>query len=184
MERTAGVRHEYVDGEILAMAGESPAHNRVAGNIYRLLGNIFEERECEVFIENVRLRVTPTQYRYPDVVALCGEAQFDDTKPPSLLNPSVIFEVLSPSTEGFDRDEKFMEYRQIAGLTDYLLVAQDAALVIHYARQSPNQWTLTEYTALTDALSLPALEVALPLSDIYRKIRFEMPASTVEAPTA
>lgn len=106
-ERHADVRHEYVDGEILAMAGETPAHNRIARNICIALEQAFGERSCESFIENIRVRVTPTQYRYPDVVAVCGESQFDNEHPPSLLNPMVIFEVLSPSTEGYDRDEKF-----------------------------------------------------------------------------
>ena len=81
MERKSETRHEYVDGKVIAMAGESSTHNLVAGNIYRQLGNRFEDQPCVVFIENIRTRVTPTQYRYPDVVALCGEAQFDNTKP-------------------------------------------------------------------------------------------------------
>lgn len=173
MERKSEVRHEYVDGVILAMSGETPTHNRIAGNVYRKFGNDFEERPCEAYIEGVRVRVTPTQYRYPDVAALCGDAQFDDTNPPALLNPSVIVEVLSPSTEKFDREEKFLEYRQIAGLTDYVLIAQDEILAIHYARQSPHQWALTEYTALEDTLHFASLEVTLSLADIYRKITFE-----------
>ncbi|HLK55493.1 MAG TPA: Uma2 family endonuclease [Chthonomonadaceae bacterium] len=171
-ERTSDSRHEYVDGEILAMAGETPEHNRIAGNIYRKLGNAFEERPCETFIENIRVWVTPTQYRYPDVVALCGEAQFDNERPPSLLNPSVIIEVLSPSTERFDRDEKFVEYRQLETVTDYVLVAQDEILVVHYTRVSPNQWTVIVYTSLTDTLTFTTLEVSLGLADIYRKIIF------------
>ena len=171
-ERRATVRHEYVDGEVLEMPGETPTHNEIAGNIYRKLGNIFEERACKVYMEGIRVRVTPTQYRYPDVVAFCGAAQFDSDNPPALLNPFVIFEVLSPSTEGFDRDEKFVEYRQVASVTDYILVAQDEALVIHYTRTAPNRWTLTEYTTLTDVFTLASLEVTLTLTDVYRKIAF------------
>jgi Uma2 family endonuclease len=123
-------------------------------------------------MEGIRVRVTPTQYRYPDVVVLCGEPRFDLETPPALLNPSVIVEVLSPSTEAFDRDEKFVEYRQIAGLSDYVLVAQDQLLVIHYKRESPNRWALTEYTDLSDALTLAPLDVTLSLKDVYRKVLF------------
>jgi Uma2 family endonuclease len=169
LERTSDVRQEYVDGEILAMAGETPTHNRIARNICVNLENSFETRPCESFIENVRTRVTPTKYRYPDIAALCGEAMFDQEKPPSLLNPQVIFEVLSPSTEGSDRDEKFTEYRQLDTLTDYVLVAQDRVEVTHYARQSARQWMVTIYVDLNDALSFPSLEVSLTLADLYRK---------------
>jgi Uma2 family endonuclease len=171
-ERRATVRHEYVDGEVLEMPGETPTHNEIAGNIYRKLGNNFEARACKVYMEGIRVRVTPTRYRYPDVVALCGQAQFDSDNPPALLNPFVIFEVLSPSTEEFDKDENFVEYRQVASLTDYVLVAQDEALVIHYTRTAPNRWALTEYTDLSDAFMLASLEVTLALTDVYRQIVF------------
>jgi Uma2 family endonuclease len=170
MERRSEVRHEYVNGEIRAMSGEKPVHNRVAGNIYFRLETAFGDRPCAAYFEGIRLRVTPTQYRYPDVTALCGDAQFDDENPQALLNPTLIVEVLSPSTEAFDRNEKFVEYWQIPSLTDYVLVAQDQYLVIHYARQSPTQWLLTVYTALTDTLTFASLDVSMSLSDVYRKI--------------
>jgi Uma2 family endonuclease len=185
-ERASEVRHEYVnglvipkdgvyeteDGEIRAMSGESPAHNRVAGNIFTRFARTFEDRECEVFFENIRVCTSPTQYRYPDVIALCGNAQFDNDNPPALLNPGVIVEVLSPSTQTIDRGEKFFEYREISTLTDYVLVAQDRMWVLHYVRQSANQWTVTDITAPTDMLTLPSLQVALSLTDIYRRVTF------------
>ncbi len=110
-ERQSDVRREYVDGEILAMAGETPTHNRLAGNVYLALENAFAARDCAAYCVGVRLRVTPTQYRYPDVMALCEAARFDDENPPALLNPAVVFEILSPSTQGQDRGDKFLEYR-------------------------------------------------------------------------
>ena len=180
-ERKSRVRREYVDGEILAMAGETPTHNRIARNICVRLERAFEDRPCETFIENIRVRVTPTQYRYPDVVALCGDAHFDANKPPCLLNPTVIIEVLSPSTEAFDREEKFIEYRQVETVTDYVLVSQDQILVIHYSRVTPSQWVLNVYTALTDTLTFPTLEVSLILAEVYRKINFapsDLPETT------
>jgi Uma2 family endonuclease len=186
LERRSDVRHEYSNGYIRAMAGESPQHNRIAGNVYLRLEIAFGDRPCGAYFEGVRLRVTPTQYRYPDVMALCGDAQFDDENPPALLNPSAIIEVLSPSTAENDRTEKFVEYRQVEGLTDYVLVEQDRILVIHYARQSDTQWMLTEYTRLDDTFTLTSLEVSLTLADIYRKVVFSEPAPSTpeETPSA
>lgn len=182
MERQSEMRHEYVNGYVRAMAGETPTHNRLAGNVYRKFENSFEERPCEAYFEGVRFRVTPTQYRYPDVMALCGEAQFDNDKPPALLNPSVIVEVLSPSTAEFDREEKFLEYRQVAGLTDYVLIAQDQILVVHYVRQSPTQWLVTESLSLSDTLTFAGLEVSMALAEIYRKVVFTAPDAATELP--
>jgi Uma2 family endonuclease len=173
LERRSDIRHEYVNGYIRAMAGESPQHNRIARNFCVRLENAFGERLSESFIENIRVHVSPTRYRYPDVVALCGNAQFDTETPPSLLNPSVIVEVLSPSTAENDRTEKFMEYRQIEGLTDYILIEQDRMLVVHFARQSATQWVVTEYSRADDTLTFASLEVSLTLADIYRKVVFD-----------
>ena len=169
LERASEVRHEYIDGEIVAMAGETPIHNVIAGNVYYRFRSAFEIRQCEVYIEGVRTRVSPTRYRYPDIVALCGEAKFDEDKPPLLLNPQVIVEVLSASTESTDRENKFDEYRQLETLTDYVLVAQDRVEVTHYARQSARQWLVTIYVEPNAALSFPSLEVSLTVADVYRK---------------
>ena len=172
-DRASEVRNEYVDGVITSMAGESPTHNQIAGNVYVCLENAFGTRACRTFIEGIRTRVSSSRYRYPDVVALCGEAQFDRENPPSLLNPVVVFEVLSPSTEGSDRDEKFMEYRRLETLTDYLLVSQDKIEVAHFARQSARQWVVTIYNELQDVVALSSLDVTMTLADIYRKIVFK-----------
>ena len=169
LERASDTRHEYVDGEILALAGETPDHNVIAGNVYYRFRIAFETRPCWAYIEGVRTRVTPTKYRYPDIAALCGEARFDQEKPPSLLNPQVIVEVLSPSTERTDRDSKFDEYKQLETLTDYVLVAQDRVEVTHYARQSARQWLVTIYVDLDEVLAFPSLEVSLTVADVYRK---------------
>lgn len=172
MERKSDVRHEYLDGEIRAMSGETPQHNRVAGNVYLKFEIAFGVRPCTSYMEGVRVRVTPTQYRYPDVVALCGEERFDGENPPALVNPSVIVEVLSPSTHKFDREEKFIEYRKIVELTDYLLIEQDQVLVVHYARQGPTQWIINEYMTSSDTVVLRSLEISITLEEIYRKVTF------------
>ena len=182
LERASEIRYEYVEGELIPIPGVSLPHNDMTLNISIALNRAFEDRVCRVNIEAVRVRVSPTQYRYPDVVAICGERLTDGENPPALLNPGVIVEVLSASTAATDKREKFDEYRQMPSLTDYVLAAQDKIFVTHYARQSPNRWTITDYTELSDTLTFAALDVSLTLADIYRKV--EMPASQAAALTA
>ncbi len=196
MDRASEARLEYMDGyvmvkdgpyitdasqvyteEIRAMSGESAPHNRIALNIATRLDRLFEDRECEVYFENIKVRVSPGQYRYPDVMAMCGEAEFDNDKPPALLNPALLVEVLSPSTKSVDRGEKWNEYRSLPTLTDYLVVTQDRVAVTHYARRNATQWIVTDYTSLADTLTLSSLDVTLTLAQIYRKITFAPPAS-------
>ncbi len=183
MERTSDIRHEYIDGMVIAMSGESLEHNQIAGNVYVRIELAFGERPCRVFMEGIRVRVSPTRYRYPDVVALCGEPRVDDSNPPVLLNPNVIVEVLTPSTEQFDRDDKFMEYRQIDSLTDYVLIEQDHISVVHAARIGPTEWMIRDFSNSTDQLTFAALDVSLSLADIYRKVTFQPPpaAANTEA---
>ena len=168
--RKSDERLEYVDGVVIAMAGESLPHNEVAGNIYSELKVEFRGRSCKVYFEGIKIRVSSTQYRYPDVVALCGTPQIDSQEPPSLLNPQVIFEVLSPSTEEFDKGDKFAEYKQIASLMDYILISQEKMNVVHYARQSPTQWIVTEFTNAEDIIVLAPLGVSLTIAAIYQEI--------------
>ena len=175
MERDSEIRHEYFKGEITAMAGETIKHNRIAFNCSFRFENAFGDRDCIVCIEGVRLRVSPDQYRYPDVIVLCGEPETDDGNPPCLLNPEVVIEVLSPSTEDKDRGEKFAEYRRISTLTDYVMIAQDRVFVEHCVRQSAAQWTLTGYSSLEDTLNFAALGVAISLRDVYRKTALAAP---------
>ena len=112
-------------------------------------------------------------YTYPDVVALCGEGRFDrSSRPAMLLNPQVIFEVLSPSTEAFDRGDKLLRYRTLECLTDYLLVASDAVRVEHFTRRPGCPWTMTEHRQPADRVLLPVLEVELTLAQIYRRVTF------------
>ena len=175
LERTSNIRHEYVDGEIRAMAGETPNHNRIARNLCVRLQIAFEGKPCESFIENIRVQVTPTRYRYPDITALCGDAHFDEQNPPSLLNPAVVIEVLSPSTANVDSGAKFDEFRQLQTVQDYLLVAQDQILVTHYSRLSEGRWLVTICNRFEDVLTLNSVEVSLTLSDVYRQIVFPIP---------
>ena len=181
LERVSEIRHEYVEGEIIPMPGESLAHNQIAGNFHTRLALAFEDRDCAVYMEGIRLRVSPARYRYPDIIALCGEAITDGDNPPALLNPALIVEVLSPSTQAIDKGEKFFEYWQLLGVTDYVLVAQERVSVMHCVRHNARQWTATEYTDIADTLTFASLGVTLVLSDIYRKVVLPAPAPNVPA---
>src|SRR6476646_9554528 len=138
-EREAEYKSEYINGQIIAMAGASVEHNTITANFVRAIGNNFAGRPCRVFSSDMRVKVATTGlYAYPDVVALCGDLQFDDDKRDTLTNPTVLIEVLSTSTEGYDRGEKFVHYRRLASLQEYVLVAQDKVRVERYTRQ--NDW--------------------------------------------
>jgi Uma2 family endonuclease len=173
LERDADCKHEYYDGYITAMAGGSPEHNRIAGNFFRKLGNQFEDRECEAFISDVRLLVSSTGlYTYPDVMAVCGEPLFEKLEGvKSLLNPTMIVEVLSRTTEAYDRGDKFVKYRRIESLKDYVLVSQDTIWVERYTRRG-DEWVLSDFNGLGDTVELHSIGCAISLPEIYAKVRF------------
>jgi Uma2 family endonuclease len=183
LERDAECKHEYCDGYITAMAGGSPEHNQVAGNMFRKLGNQLEDRECVAYIGDVRLLVNSTGlYTYPDVMAVCGEPLFQKIEGvESLLNPTMIVEVLSPTTEAYDRGAKFGHYRQLPSLKEYVLVSQDMVLVERYTRQGDN-WLLTEFKGLGDTLELCSIDCAISLREIYAKVKFGAPPLRLQQP--
>lgn len=170
LERQAETKSEYINGEIYAMAGASRAHNLITSNFARELGNQLRERPCETYISDMRVRVRPTGlYTYPDVVVACGQPRFDDAHLDVLLSPTVIIEVLSDSTEAYDRGAKFAHYRYLDSLQEYVLVAQDRMQVDHYARVE-SQWLLTAYNKPGNILELPSIECAFPLAEIYSRV--------------
>jgi Uma2 family endonuclease len=176
LERAADYKSEYVAGEIFAMSGASEDHNTIAGNIFRLLGNQFQGRPYRVYISDMRVQVAATgMYTYPDVVAVCGPREFAGAHRDTLLNPTVIIEVLSPSTELYDRGAKFDHYWRLPSLTEYVLVAQDQVRVEHFARQGDG-WLLTVARSLDETLRLPALDAVLPLAAIYENVELPLPA--------
>ena len=175
LERAAEYRSEYLDGEIFAMSGASEAHNLIAGNIFWHLRSQFRGRPCQVYMSDLRVRVTPGRmYTYPDVVAVCGPRQFAEDQRDTLLNPTVVFEVLSPSTEAYDRGAKLAHYWRLASLTDYVLVAQDQMRVEHFARQGDG-WFVTVAESPDETLRLVALEAELMLQAIYEDVEFPAP---------
>lgn len=178
LERRATYKSEYVNGHIIAMSGASRRHNLIAANISRELSSQLRGRPCESYISDMRVRVSETGlYTYPDVVAVCGDIRFADEQTDTLLNPTVIVEVLSASTEAYDRGDKFAHYRRLASLHDYVLVSQDAVRVEHYVRQG-EKWLLSEASLLTDTVSLASIQCTLVLEDIYDKVRFDTADNT------
>lgn len=166
-------RSEYVNGEVFAMAGASENHNQIVCNLVREISLQMKDRPCRVYASDMKVRIQAGEAgTYPDLVGLCGERDFADNRRDVLLNPSLIVEVLSPSTEAYDRGDKFALYRRIPTLQVYLLVSQHRVHVERYTRESNAQWTFTEFTALTDTLVLTNLECSLLLSDIYEKVDF------------
>ena len=166
------VRSEYMNGEVINMSGASLAHNLITGNISGELHTRLKGTECFVFANEMRVSIpTAKSYFYPDVGVVCEEPRFEDDVFDTLLNPIIVIEVLSPSTEASDRGEKFAHYRQLPSLQEYVLVAQDQIFVEHYRRQE-KQWIFTDFEKHDEILPLPSIECELPLQDIYERVTF------------
>ena len=181
-ERAAETKHEYSSGEIIAFAGASRAHILITGNAFYRLRTQLEGKPCEAYIADMRVRATPTEYVYPDVAVVCGEPSFADDEFDILLNPTVIIEVLSPSTEARDRGDKLQHYGSLESVKDYLLVAQDKIRVDHYIKQSGNEWKLRVYTESGDEVEIASIGCKLRLVDIFAQVKF--PARPKRLPEA
>jgi Uma2 family endonuclease len=172
-DRQSDVRHEYIDGQAVAMAGASRRHNLIAQNISSYLHYQLKGRPCEAYQSDMRVMIqAPLTYAYPDVSAAC-DPHFADTNNDILLNPVLLIEVLSTSTEAYDRGNKFRAYRRIESLQHYLLVSQDSVYVEHYTPGDNGLWQLAEFNQPEDTIHLNGLSVRLPLSDIYDEINLE-----------
>jgi Uma2 family endonuclease len=172
-ERQAEIKSEYYDGETFAMAGGSKEHSIIAVNTAGSLNTQLADRPCEVYNSDMRVRVSEEgPFTYPDVTVVCGEAQFADAEVDTLLNPTLLIEILSPTTEAWDRGGKFEGYQQIPSLEEYVLIAQDRPRVERYTRQAEGQWLLTVTSGLEGVVSLPSIGCELALSETYRKISF------------
>lgn len=171
VERAAAYKSEYFAGEVFAMSGASRPHNLIVTNLISELRGQLRGRPCEVYPSDMRVKVSPTGlYTYPDVVVVCGTPRFDDAHTDTLLNPTVLFEVLSDSTEGYDRGRKFEHYRQLASLQEYVLIAQEQYHVEHYVRQADHRWLLSETNDRGETLHLPSLACDLALAEVYDRI--------------
>jgi Uma2 family endonuclease len=170
-ERASDVKHEFHDGEMFAMAGASRKHVMIVTNAVVVLGGQLRGKPCTVFSTDLRVRVDATGlFTYPDVVVGCDDLKFADDHEDTLLNPTVIIEVLSKSTEDYDRGTKFKHYRTIAQLQEYVLIAQDELRIEHYRRQPEGRWLLTTFQAIDDVVLLDSINCTLPLAEVYEKV--------------
>lgn len=171
-ERRNEFKSEYLHGQIFAMTGASRRHNLIAGNLFAdLHSQLKRNRGCEVFANDMRVRVpVDDMYTYPDVVVTCGEPRFEDGELDTLLNPVLIAEVLSKSTESYDRGNKFASYRTLPSFAEHLIVAQDRVHVEHSVRETDGRWTLTETDDLQSSLVLPSIGCTLLLADVYDRV--------------
>src|SRR5689334_24876013 len=167
LEAETREKHEYLDGEISAMGGASEAHNLIVLNVGAELRNQLRGRPCRVYPSGLRVKVSPTGlYTYPDLTVVCGQPEFEQPGE-TLLNPGVIIEVLSESSEAYDRGNKFGHYRTLESLSDYLLVAQDKPLVEHYSRQSGGRWLLAAVNGIDERIDIVSIDRSLALSLRY-----------------
>ena len=175
-ESTQEVRHEYFNGEVIAMAGGTRNHNRVSFNFSKILDAALSDRQCEVYISDVKVQVEPRKkYFYPDVVVTCDER--DRTEPQLVLFPCLIIEVLSPSTEAYDRGFKFSQYRKSESLQEYVLVQVEQAMVEVFQRNQDGQWVLFEYD-LGDRIFFKSINAEIAVNDLYQQVQFDNAAKS------
>ncbi len=171
LEKSAPYKSEFIAGRIYAMSGGTPKHSAIAANVTREVGTLFKRGPCHVYNSDLRVGIMPLDVEtYPDVTIVCGEPQVSPFDKNSIINPTVIFEVLSPSTERYERGEKWEHYQRLESLQEYLLVSQHKPKVEHYIRQASGAWTFT----LTEGLDavVTVLGVPLALAEVYDKITF------------
>lgn len=172
LERKAVTKNEYLSGRIVAMSGASNAHNIITMNTANQLYNQLVDRDCLVYASDMRVGVdSPASYFYPDIAVVCGDPRFEDDIFDTLLNPTIIIEVLSPSTAAYDRRKKFTRYQQIESLKEYILISQSRMYVEHHLRQE-SQWRATEFQKLDDVVPVTSIKCELLLGHIYRRVTF------------
>ena len=171
LERQADEKSEYFDGVVYAMSGASLNHNKIVANVIAELVQQLRGRPCSALPSDIKVRMPDSRkFFYPDVSVVCGEPQFHDQRNDVLLNPILIIEVLSESTEGFDRGGKFQAYQRLESLQEYILISQNRPVVEQYVRQSQAIWQYTAAIGLESSLSLPSIECTLNLSTVYDKV--------------
>lgn len=170
-EREANEKSEYLNGQTYAMAGASREQNQLVFNLAGLLHGQLRGSPCSAYVNDMRVRSRTTEACfYPDLTVVCNDAEFEDDEQDTLLNPVLIVEVLSPSTEGYDRGAKFAHYRRIESLREYVLIAQDRYSIERYLRDENGQWVLSEATAPTSQVELTTIASQLQVSEVYEKV--------------
>lgn len=170
-EHDMQAKHEFINGEVLAMAGGSRNHNKITASTMISVGSQIRGKGCQVYSSDQRVRISREHYTYPDITFVCGDPQFAEQD--TLLNPTLVFEILSPSTRDFDRGEKAQRYRGLSSLQEYVLVEQDTAHVEVYTRLPDGGWKITEADGLEATIRLQSLDCTLSLSEVYEQVNFE-----------
>lgn len=174
LEEAADYKSEYIDGQIIPMAGGTANHNRISLNLSAALNFAFKQQNYEVFMADVRLWIPQKRiYTYPDVMILAGEPEYFNNRQDIILNPQVIIEVLSKSTKGYDREDKFQAYRTIPSFQEYLLIDQNRIYIEQFSKTGKKQWTLREYDEEDEKISLVTVPFEINLPDLYNKVTFE-----------
>ena len=182
-EETATERHEFHNGEVLAMSGGSPEHSEISTNTIIAVGNALRGKPCRNYDSNLRVRITSTnRYLYPDSSIICGPREFDpdDPKRRSVTNPRVLIEVLSPTTEAYDRGDKFDLYRKLTSFQEYVLIWQTTPRVETFLRGRDGAWTFTPFSGLDATLLLSTVDIRIPLAEIYTGVTFPDPLSAAD----
>ncbi|MEL6408051.1 MAG: Uma2 family endonuclease [Chloroflexota bacterium] len=172
-EQDSDTRHEFLNGKVYAMAGASRAHSRLMVNLTRLIGNHLQDSPCELYPADMRIMMTQGKYTYPDLSVVCGDAQFAENTFDSLVNPVMIIEILSPSTEAYDRGAKFRNYRLLPSLREYVLVAQDAPRIERFTLSDDAIWHYVDIGGLDTQIELTKITCTLALSDVYQNVQFK-----------
>jgi Uma2 family endonuclease len=183
LERESEIRYEFLSGEIFAMSGGSFAHDQVLSNVHTLASVQLADTKCSVRSANMQIKVPAAPpYRYADGSVVCGKPEIEEFNGSALLvNPIVIWEILSPSTEAYDRGDKFTAYKSIQSLREYLLIAQHRPSISHYVKQEGELWTYREYDNLDDVIQLISVDCTLALSDVYRDVEFKPQAQGLKS---
>lgn len=172
LERKASFKSEYRDGLIVPMPGASIAHITISDNFTRHLGNQLDGQPCHAYSSDLKVRTGKT-YSYPDITVVCGRLAFEDVESDVLLNPTLIIKILSPSTEMYDRGEKFAEYRELKSFSEYILTSQTQPLLKQYIKQSDGSWKFFAHKGLDKVVRLETINCTLTLQEIYKQVSFE-----------
>jgi Uma2 family endonuclease len=175
-------KHEYIDGEIRLMPGGMPNHNRIIGNLFAALNFAFKGKPYEAFVTDQRVWIPRKRiYTYPDIMIIQGDLQLQEGRKDTLINPSVIIEVLSKSTQNYDKGDKFTAYRSIPAFQEYILVDQYSTHVEHYVKTDQRKWIFQEYDEVDNVLAFASLPFEILLTDLYDKVKFESAEADIDA---
>lgn len=173
-ERNSDQKHEYLDGEIYMMAGATPNHNLISSSVNFALYSQLRGKGCFLYSSDMRVKVEKTGlYTYPDMTIVCGKPEYEDTKPQTLLNPIMIIEILSPSTEKDDRGKKFQHYRNLQSLQEYVLISQNSYRIEKFAKRTNIEWLFSDTSDIDSVIELPSIDCTLRLSEVYAQVTLE-----------